>query len=335
LDAIGDVSPQMMSWSNSGNWAELLPKIAWHNPNLYLTDPFIMTPWQGLNMTRLLDDARREQMVSLHCSRFIPYRFLTNFQYFFSQNSIVPDIRNYQYGALSTLAVTPNLGLGEIRPWLDRLPEDRRREVIDFYKHWTDFVGKHFELWKHTWHAGDNPGTGGVEIYSHTHSRLSLRESSGDVDRGFIFVVNPNYWDATVEVPLDERLGFTADGPCELTELYPLRRRRLTARGPTARLGTTLPFTVPAQQVVVLEVSPAAPVEQPTLIGLPGTVEKTHSGYIVKTAGTDGTFCRTTARGKPGDHRRRGSSRHSKAARPAMGGDGSENACSPGERDPL
>src|SRR2546430_2707893 len=74
LEAINSVSPQMMTWSNSGNWQELLPKIAWSNPNLYLTDPFIITPWQGLNMTRLLDDARREQMVSLHHSHFLPYR---------------------------------------------------------------------------------------------------------------------------------------------------------------------------------------------------------------------------------------------------------------------
>ena len=58
-------------------------------------------------MTRLLDDARREQMVSLHYTHFMPFRNYTNCQYFFSQNSIVPDIRNYQYGALSTVAVTP------------------------------------------------------------------------------------------------------------------------------------------------------------------------------------------------------------------------------------
>ena len=83
LEAINSVSPQMMTWSNSGNWEELLPKIAWSNHNLYLTDPFIATPWQGLNMTRLLDDARREQMVSLHYSHFLPYRFYTNCQYFF------------------------------------------------------------------------------------------------------------------------------------------------------------------------------------------------------------------------------------------------------------
>jgi hypothetical protein len=63
-------------------------------------------------MTRLLDEARREQMVSIHHSAFLPYRFFTNFQYFFSQNSILPDIRNFEYGALSTIAVTPNFGLG-------------------------------------------------------------------------------------------------------------------------------------------------------------------------------------------------------------------------------
>ena len=105
LEGIDGVSPEMMSWSNSGNWAELLPKIAWANHNLYLTDPYITAPWQGLNMTRLLDDVRREQMVAMHYSRFIPYRYLTNCQYFFSQNSIVPDIRNYRYGALSTIAL--------------------------------------------------------------------------------------------------------------------------------------------------------------------------------------------------------------------------------------
>jgi len=78
LEAINDVSPEMMTWSNSGNWADLLPKIAWFNPNLYLTDPIIATPWPGLSMTRLLDDARREQMVELHYKRFIPYGFLSN-----------------------------------------------------------------------------------------------------------------------------------------------------------------------------------------------------------------------------------------------------------------
>lgn len=278
IEAINNVSPQMMTWSNSGNWAEFLPKIAWTNPNLYLTDPFIATPWQGLNMTRLLDDARREQMVSLHYSRFIPYRYLTNCQYFFSQNSIVPDLRNYQYGALSTLAVTPNLCLGEVRPWIDRQTPEAQAEIAAFYKKWTAFIAKNFDLWRTTYHAGDNPGMGGVEIYSHARG-----------DRGFIFIVNPQYWDATVEIPLDARLGLDGQGECELAELYPVERLRLTAQGPTVRLGTTLPFKVAAQQVLVLEVRPAPKrLKGPTLYGLPGTVEKTAGGYRIKTRGEQG-----------------------------------------------
>jgi hypothetical protein len=273
LEAINGVSPQMMTWSNSGNWAELLPKIAWANPNLYLTDPFIATPWQGLNMTRLLDDARREQMVSLHNSRFIPYRFLTNCQYFFSQNSIVPDIRNYEYGALSTLAVTPNLCLAEIRPWLDRLSEADRERVIAFYAKWTAFVREHYDLWKTTSQAGEDPGPGAVEVYAHAKG-----------DRGFVFLVNPQYWSRTVDVPLNQRLGLGGTGRCEIAELYPQPRLRSQET-----LGATVCMRVPAQQVIVLEVRPApASIDAPRVYGVAGAVHEDATGYLLKTTGSQG-----------------------------------------------
>jgi hypothetical protein len=94
LEALNNVSDNMLTWTNSGVWAELLPKLAWYNDNMYLTDPFLDKPWPGLNQTRILDEVRREQMVSLHYSRFIPYRYFSNVQYFFCQNSITPDIDN-------------------------------------------------------------------------------------------------------------------------------------------------------------------------------------------------------------------------------------------------
>ena len=278
LEAIDGVSPQMMTWSNSGNWEELLPKLAWSNHNLYLTDPFIVTPWQGLNMTRLLDDARREQMVSLHYTHFLPYRFYTNCQYFFCQNSVVPDIRNFEYGALSTIAVTPNLCLGEVRPWLDRLTAADQDRAIAFYKRWTDFLKENYDLWKKTYHAGENPGPGAVEIYSHAAG-----------ERGFVFVVNPQYWGRTVEVPLDSSLGFSASGQCEIRELYPIERLRLTSQGPFVKLGTKLSITVPAQQVLVLEVRPAPKeVASARLYGLPGSIEPSEVGYQIKTSGPQG-----------------------------------------------
>jgi len=280
LEALNAVDPDMMTWSNSGNWAEFLPKIAWWNHNLYLTDPFIASPWQGLNMTRLLDDARREQMVSLHHTRFIPYRFLTNCQYFFSQNSVVPDIRNYQYGALSTIAVAPNLCLAEIRGWMDALPPHKFDEVTAFYTKWTDFLEEHYELWTRTWNAGEDTGIGAVEIYGHAKE-----------DHGFIFLVNPQYWNRTVEVPLDERLGFHAEGKAELYQHYPVEQLLLTSEGPFPAYGSTLKLEAPAQQVRVIEVRRAPErVESPRVYGIPGAVEEQQGGsLLLKTQGVQGT----------------------------------------------
>jgi len=78
---------------------------------------------------------------------------------------------------------------------------------------------------------------------------------------------------------------------------------RLTAQGALARLGTRLPVDVPAQQVLVLEVRPApAATDEPRLYGLPGTVEATPSGYLVKVRGPQGTpgrFAVLTPKGGP------------------------------------
>ena len=290
MEGLNQVSPEMITWSNSGNWEEFLPKLAWFNPNLYLTDPYIRVPWQGLNMTRLLDDVRREQMVSLHHTHFIPYRFLTNCQYFFCQNSIVPDIRHYKFGALSTLAVTPNLCLGEIRPLLDSLTEGDKQAVIDFYRKWTSFLQKNFTLWTRTYQTGDNPGTGGVEVYSHAEG-----------SRGFIFVINPNYWSRTIEIPLDQTLGFTGAGECEIQELFPEERLRLTDSGPFISLGERLQFEAPAQQVVILEIHPRpSQLKEPRIYGVTGTIESAAGGYLVRTAGPQGQSCRFAVVGPAG-----------------------------------
>jgi hypothetical protein len=279
MQRIASVSPQMLIWPNSGCWADLLPKVVWYAPSQYLTDPFIFTLWQGLNMTRLLDDSRREQMVTLHYSHFIPYRFFTNCQYFFCQNSVVPDLRNYQFGVLSTLAVTPNLCLGEIRPWLDDLSKRDGKQVVAFYDKWTRFLKKNFPLWKRTFHTGGDPGPGAVEIYSHPQG-----------DHGFVFIVNPNYWGRKVDLCLDDSLGFTGRGECEVAELYPWERLRLTERGPFVKLPTKLSVDAPAQTVVVLEIRPRPrTISDPRLYGIPGEIARAADGYVLKTSGPQGT----------------------------------------------
>ena len=288
MQALADTGPEMMVWSNSGNWVEFLPKIAWWNPNMYITDPYIGVPWQGLNMTRLLDDARREQMAAMHYKSFIPYRYFTNCQYFFSQNSIVPDIRNYEYGALSTIAITPNLCLAEVRPWMDRLSARDAEAVKAFYTEWTRLLRDNFALWKKTWHVGDDPAPGGVEVYGHT-----------DGSRGFVFIVNANYWSTDVDVPLDERLGFTAKGRYEIREIYPGEQYVLTSQGPTPGHGALLRFKAEAQRVRVLEVTPVGP-SAPRVYGIPAVMEKTDAGYALHTYGAQGTvrqFCVVVAEG--------------------------------------
>ncbi|HIJ73560.1 MAG TPA: hypothetical protein HPP83_05595 [Candidatus Hydrogenedentes bacterium] len=289
-EALNDVSPETMVWTHSGSSIELLPKIAWWNQNMYLTDAYVDKPWQGLNMSRILDDIRRDQMVTLHYSRFLPYRFYTNCQYFFGLNSIVPDIRNYEYGALSTLAVTPNISIPEIRPWIERLSPTNQERVYAFYKKWTGFIKDNFDLWKKTYTVGDNPGFGGVEVYSHAEGK-----------HGYIFLVNPQYWDRVVEVPLGPDLGFGAEGKCELVELYPTEQLRLTNQGPYVSLGSQVPIRVPAQQVLVIEVR-AAPkrIKAPRLYGVPGTIEKTGSGYLLKTRGEQGQMKRAAVLLPPG-----------------------------------
>jgi hypothetical protein len=282
VQAINDVSPRMMTWPNSGNWQAFLPKLAWYTHNLYLTDPYIDKPWQGLNATSTMDDVRREQMVRLHYTHFLPYRFFTNCQYFFCQNSIVPDIRSFEYGALSTLAVTPNLCLAEVRPWMDTLTAAEQDRVKAFYTRWTTFLKKNFELWKKTYSAGEEPGPGAVEIYGHAKG-----------DQGFVFIVNPNYWGRTVEVPIDESLGFSDSDLCEVAELYPIERLRPTSQGPFAGLGSKLAVHVAARQVLVLEVRPAPKsIDRPRLYGLPGTIERTGTGHLIKTTGTQGAIQR-------------------------------------------
>ena len=279
LEALNTTDPDMMTWSNSGNWSEFLPKLAWWNQNLYLTDPFIHTQWQGLNMTSLLDDARREQMVSLHYTHFVPYRFYSNCQYFFSQNSVVPDIRAFEYGALATLAVTPNLTLGEVRPWMDTLPAQDALRVQEFYKEWTQRISEHYVLWKNTWHTGDDPSPGALEIYSHARD-----------DKGFVFVINSGYQKRTAIVPLDATLGFSAEGPAELRELYPLRKLALPEEGIFPDFGSSFKVSIGPRSVLVLEVGPAQKtVEKPMLVGLPGQITAHEGGFVLRTRGAQGT----------------------------------------------
>ena len=128
MERIDSVSPQMLIWPNSGCWADLLPKVAWYAPSQYLTDPYIFTPWQGLNMTRLLDDSRREQMVTLHYCPLHSVSFLHQLPVF-----LLPELRG---PGPAKLPVRRALDVGrhaEPLPWRDQAvagrPQRKGRET--------------------------------------------------------------------------------------------------------------------------------------------------------------------------------------------------------------
>jgi hypothetical protein len=278
LEALNNVSDNMLTWTNSGVWVELLPKLAWYNDNMYLTDPFLDKPWPGLNQTRILDEVRRDQMVALHYLTFIPYRYFSNVQYFFCQNSITSDIDNYQYGALSTFAVVPNLGFGELRFWMESLPESKRKSVAAFYRKWLTLIKENYDLWTKTYSAGDKPGIGSLEIYGHVKD-----------DHGYIFLVNSNYWDRNAVVPLNEQLGFKGNQLCEIKQIYPEEKLCLTNFGPLINLGKSLKLTVPPRAVIVLQVQPVdGKIGSPKVYGIPASVTKIENGYQLKISGPQG-----------------------------------------------
>ena len=82
MEELNDLNPNFLIWSNSGNWIELMPKLCWFNPNVYLTDPHPRSYASHLNVLKFLGDGRREQMVSVHESYFVPYRAFCNCEYY-------------------------------------------------------------------------------------------------------------------------------------------------------------------------------------------------------------------------------------------------------------
>src|SRR5690606_29858491 len=134
-----------------------------------------------LNILKNLGDGRREQMVSVHERYFVPYTAFTNYEYYLAPNSRLADPHVFEYSFLQGLAVTPNIGLGEIRSFLDRIPSKDNLRVKSFIRYWLEFVREHYDVWRYTSRLGDPPGLGAAEVYGH------IKE-----DRGFLCFVNQN-----------------------------------------------------------------------------------------------------------------------------------------------
>lgn len=263
--------PEFLVWTNSGNWIDLMPKFTWYNPNVYLTDPHVRHYAPTLNALKLLGDGRREQMVSVHETFFVPYRAFTNCEYYAFPRSRIPDVRFFEYSLLQGLAVTPNVCPAELRPFLNRVPAPQRRQCLSFLRHWTDFLRTHFDVWKQTLRVGDPPGIGAAEIYAHIGT-------SG----GFLALVNQNPFRRIARFRMDGSIGLSASGPFLLREIYPRACPVAEQPLPFAQRGDEIRCDLPPSSVRFLEVQPAPTTDKVRVYGWPARVRRVRGGYSIR-----------------------------------------------------
>lgn len=269
LESLNAIDPEFLVWSNSGNWLDLMPKLFWYNPNVYLTDPHVRHYSSHLNVLKHLGDGRREQMVSVHESHFVPYRAFTNYEYYLSPDSRLADSKIFEYSFLQGLAVTPNIGLGEIRSFLDRIPAKDAKKNKAFIRHWLSFIKRNYEVWKHTSRLGDLPGIGAAEVYGHISK-----------DKGFLCLVNQNSFTVSKTLKLDGSIGLTGTAGFLLDEVYPGKGPIAEQPIPYARRGDSVTFTMAPYTVRIIELKGREKLAGPGFYGIsPKHVARTGSGY--------------------------------------------------------
>jgi hypothetical protein len=264
------LDPDFLIWSNSGNWLELMPKLTWFNPNVYLTDPHARAYAPHLNALKFLGDGRREQMVSVHESHFVPYRAFCNCEYYFVPRSRLADTKVFEYSFLQGLAVTPNLCPGELRTFLNRIPSKDAEHAIAFMRHWMEFIRKNFDVWQHTARIGDAPGVGAAEVYAHIVG-----------NHGFLCLVNQNPFPRTTTFTLDGAIGLSGGETFAPNEIYPHECPIAEQPPPAARRGDRITCVLPAHGVRIIEIKPVTKARLPLVTGWPATLKPTKDGYQV------------------------------------------------------
>ena len=240
-NAIKEVSPEMLTWSNLGQPGRSAPR---RSPGA-IPQPLPDRSLYRNAVARPQHDSPPRRRAS-PANGFAPLPAFHSLPFLIQLPLLLQSsILSCPTGATTPTALSrrwpsrPISAWAKSARWFEAQNPCTQEEISAFYKKWTGFVRRHFSLWKRTYHAADNPHPGGVEIPSHAEG-----------EHGFVFIVNPNYYSREVNLALDHPLGFSGTELVELVELYPVQRRRLTPQGPYIPLGSTLPITATAQQVL-------------------------------------------------------------------------------------
>lgn len=275
--ALAEVSPHYLVWSNLG-WSELAPKIAWVNPSMYLTDPHTAGNLHGLNQHKIASDTRRLQMVGAHNRYFLPYRFFTNYEYYLFPRNRIGMARIYEYAFLQGLAVTPNIGLGELRPFLNGMPHEYHDAILAFMRKWLGFIKANFNYWKQTFQVDNLAPHSSVEIYAHTLP-----------DSGYVCLVNPAHYSAMAAFALDGTIGLSEKTDYELAEVYP-RDQRISEQGlPYTPFGSIITCRMQPYSVRYIYIAPAERTDAIKVYGPCRKIEKRGNGYRLTLQAPQGT----------------------------------------------
>ncbi|HCN84236.1 MAG TPA: hypothetical protein DIT07_11545 [Sphingobacteriaceae bacterium] len=268
MKKLNALSPNFLIWSNSGNWLQLMPKLTWYNQNVYLTDPHIRAYEPHLNVLKILGDGRREQMVTVHESYFVPYRTFTNFEYYLAPRSRLSDTKVFEYSFLQGIAVTPNIGFGELRTFLNGIPSKDAEKSVAFIRHWLKFLRDNFNVWKNTLRVGDLPGIGAAEVYAHILN-----------NHGFLVLVNQNSFSRTTTFELNGSIGLKTGKAFTLNEIFPNVCPIGEQQLPFSKRGDSITCIMPANSVRIIEVKAVSDTELPQIFGLPSKVKRLSDGY--------------------------------------------------------
>ncbi len=274
MQAFADIAPEFLVWTNAGSINEIAPKIAWYNPNMYLTDPHPRDYSSTMSMLKFYGDCRREQMVTVHNKYFVPYRYFTNCEYYVFRHSRVDNLNFFEYSFLQGLCVNPNICLAELRTFLERVPAAKLDYCKRFIREWIAFIKENFDVWKHTYQIVGFPGESAGELYAHVKG-----------GEGFLCFVNQNQQTVETTFTLDQAVGLSEGEKFLLYEEYPHKMPIAEQAIPYATYGDSITISVPAESVRIIRIMPYTPADGIRLYGIEGDVTKTEDGYRLNLSG--------------------------------------------------
>ena len=257
MDFMGDcerIHPGFLDFGFLG-WGGFIPHGARYMDMFYVADPWMDLPLPGLNQSVLFADSRRSQMRRFAIDG-LPPRLMANMDFFSFHDSVIADYLVYRYVIMQGMAITANWSFGP--QFFRDMQHKEYQAACDFIRYWNDWRNERWEILNHIEILSEAPGIGVLEAYMHA-----------DEERGYLFVVNPNYFTLGREFTIGASMGLPKGTDFWVHEWFPENKWRLMDWRPVVREGERITVEAPALSVVLLEFAPVGRDASPSVWGVP------------------------------------------------------------------